>query len=65
VGARVGRSDAAVLHRVYVNNLGSEGSDRVRDAYRPATYARLVGLKDRYDPSNALRFNQNIRPSSG
>lgn len=50
---------------VYVNNLGSEGSDRVRDAYRPATYTRLVGLKDRYDPSNALRFNQNIRPSSG
>jgi FAD/FMN-containing dehydrogenase len=50
---------------VYVNNLGSEGSDRVRDAYRPATYTRLVGLKDRYDPSNALRFNQNIQPSSG
>jgi hypothetical protein len=49
---------------VYVNNLGKEGEDRVRAAYAPATYERLVALKDRYDSENLFRLNQNIRPSS-
>jgi FAD/FMN-containing dehydrogenase len=49
---------------VYVNNLGVEGADRVRAAYAPATYARLVALKDRHDPDNTFRFNQNVAPSS-
>ena len=48
---------------VYVNNLGTEGADRVRAAYAPATYERLVALKDTYDPENVLRLNQNIAPS--
>lgn len=48
---------------VYVNNLGSEGVDRVRAAYAPSTYERLVALKDIYDPGNVFRLNQNITPS--
>jgi FAD/FMN-containing dehydrogenase len=47
---------------VYVNNLGVEGADRVRAAYAPATYERLVRLKSSYDPHNVLRLNQNITP---
>jgi FAD/FMN-containing dehydrogenase len=48
---------------VYVNNLGVEGADRVRAAYAPATYERLVALKDAYDPDNVFRLNQNVMPS--
>jgi hypothetical protein len=48
----------------YVNYLGADaGIDAVRSAYGPA-YERLVALKDRYDPANIFRLNQNIRPSA-
>ena len=48
---------------VYVNFLGEEGEDRVRAAYAPAKYDGLVALKNRYDPTNFFRLNQNIKPS--
>jgi hypothetical protein len=47
---------------VYVNFLEKEGAGRVHDAYPPATYARLVEIKRKYDPHNMFRFNQNIPP---
>jgi FAD/FMN-containing dehydrogenase len=49
---------------VYVNNLGVEGAERVKAAYAPATYARLVALKNAYDPTNVFRLNQNITPTA-
>jgi FAD/FMN-containing dehydrogenase len=51
---------------VYVNYLGreaDEGPDRIKAAYGPEKYARLVAMKNRYDPSNLFRLNQNIKPS--
>jgi FAD/FMN-containing dehydrogenase len=48
---------------VYVNFLGDEGQDRVRESYGAAKYARLQELKRRYDPDNFFRVNQNIPPS--
>ena len=51
---------------VYVNYLGresDEGAGRVEAAYGPEKYARLVALKNKYDPANLFRLNQNIKPS--
>ena len=48
--------------RVYLNFIGEEGEDRIRSAFGPRAYARLQAIKDRYDPDNLFRLNQNIRP---
>ena len=48
----------------YPNYLFQETRERVRQAYGSDTYGRLVALKDRYDPANFFRLNQNIQPSS-
>lgn len=47
----------------YVNFLSEEGEDRVKAAYSPRTYERLVALKNKYDPTNFFRLNQNIKPT--
>jgi hypothetical protein len=48
---------------VYLNYTSDEGEERIRSTYGPARYARLVALKDRYDPTNLFHLNANIRPS--
>ena len=57
--------DAVTPHATgtaYVNFISDEGADRVRDAYPPAVWSRLVEAKRRYDPDNVFRLNQNIPP---
>jgi len=46
---------------VYVNHLGADEPERVRAAYGK-NYARLVEVKQKYDPTNFFRLNQNIKP---
>jgi FAD/FMN-containing dehydrogenase len=48
--------------RVYVNFLGDEGASRVRSAYGDENFERLTALKEKWDPSNFFRHNQNIEP---
>ena len=47
---------------VYVNFLTQEEGDRVQAAYGP-NHDRLVRMKNKYDPKNLFRMNQNIKPS--
>ena len=54
VGAKAG---------AYVNFTGEASPDMVRSSYPGDTYDRLVAVKDRYDPANVFRLNQNIPPS--
>ena len=48
---------------VYVNFLGDEGEERIRTAYGEEKYGRLKALKQKYDPDNFFRINQNISPN--
>ena len=55
------RTEPLCSAAVYVNYLGAEGDQRVRDAFG-LNYDRLVQVKQRYDPGNFFRLNQNIAP---
>jgi len=48
---------------VYVNDLGADTDERVRDAYGAVKFERLVALKDRWDPGNVFRLNANVAPT--
>ena len=54
---------APFAHGAYVNTISDEGADGVRRAYPPHKLARLVAVKDTYDPDNVFHLNQNIPPS--
>jgi FAD/FMN-containing dehydrogenase len=48
----------------YVNGLeANEGEARVRAAYGK-NYERLAAIKNKYDPTNFFRMNQNIKPTT-
>lgn len=48
---------------VFMNYMEADPSEeRVRAAYTPADWERLVHLKGKYDPLNIFRFNRNIPP---
>ena len=50
--------------RVYVNYIGlGEAPDRVRAAFGPDKFERLVKIKRQFDPRNLFRINQNIPPA--
>jgi FAD/FMN-containing dehydrogenase len=51
--------------RAYINHMGmaaEEGEERIKAAYG-MNYQRLVDLKNKYDPTNLFRHNQNIKPN--
>jgi FAD/FMN-containing dehydrogenase len=48
---------------VYINFMTEEEGDRVAAAYGEC-YQRLIELKQKYDPDNLFRLNQNIKPAT-
>lgn len=46
----------------YVNFMMDEGEQRIKATYGD-NYERLVKIKDKYDPDNLFKVNQNIKPS--
>jgi hypothetical protein len=48
----------------YPNFLSADEPGDVDSAYTPTALARLRVVKDRYDPDNAFRINNNILPSA-
>src|SRR5262249_10774726 len=47
----------------YVNEVADAGEDGAQ-IYGQAKYERLVALKQKYDPDNFFRLNQNVKPAS-
>ena len=60
--AAIDAATSSSTGRAYINYLGD--TDQARRSYGEETYARLVSLKNKYDPTNLFRLNQNIQPQA-
>ncbi len=50
---------------VYVNFAAEPSATAVKAGFGSESYARMVAVKDKYDPDNVFRSNTNIPPSGG
>ena len=48
---------------VYVNFVADPSAEAVKAGFGADKYARMVAVKDKYDPENLFRSNTNIPPS--
>jgi len=48
---------------VYINHLDVDEGGRIEGGYGN-NYERLLALKNKYDPANLFRLNQNIKPTA-
>ena len=55
-------SEASGVTSNYVNEQSDSSRDFVRHAYGEKKYQRLVEVKQRIDPTNLFRLNQNVAP---
>ena len=49
---------------VYVNFVAEPTAEAVKAGFGADKYARMVEVKDEYDPDNVFRSNTNIPPSA-
>ncbi|HKH76607.1 MAG TPA: BBE domain-containing protein [Rubrobacteraceae bacterium] len=49
---------------VSLNVPTDQDESRARSFFRGGKYERLAALKEKYDPDNLFRLNQNIKPST-
>jgi hypothetical protein len=50
--------------RVSLNFVSEADDERIRASFGSEKYRRLVALKDKYDPENVFRMNQNVPPTA-
>jgi FAD/FMN-containing dehydrogenase len=58
----IASAEHASTGRTYVNYLGDAAD--AHSSYGAETHARLVVLKNEYDPTNVFQLNQNIAPTA-
>ncbi len=46
-----------------MNFVGDPSQRSIEAGFGPGGYARLVAVKDEYDPENVFKSNTNIAPS--